>query len=105
MELKPVRCGCGGEAEPYAWVSGSYSCHCLSCGIETTNFKTPEEAVKAWNRAMGNHFREVTKKIEQTAKVFQNIDGYRCSKCFYKFETTAIPQNCPKCGSPLDWSE
>lgn len=45
-KLEPVRCGCGGKAEAYAWVTGSYSVHCLSCGIETVNCKTealPEE--------------------------------------------------------------
>ena len=59
-ELKPVRCGCGGE--PYLkYDDGAYSVMCTKCGIETKgycdhfdNFRSAKEyATKAWNRAMG----------------------------------------------------
>ena len=98
--MKPVNCGCGGEAEVYAWVSGSYSCHCLSCKIETTNCKTPEEAVTAWNKAMG----ERTAKVETVEK--PNV--YKCSECGQYFHSTAWGspvEYCSRCGCRLDWDE
>ena len=55
-ELKPVRCGCGGEAvkvqhELFSCVFG-WDIHCMKCGIETQMFDTEAEAISAWNKAM-----------------------------------------------------
>ena len=108
-ELKPVNCGCGGEAEVYAWVSGSYSCHCLSCKIETTNCKTPEEAVTAWNKAMGAKDINVPDK-ERTAKVKRSTsmlelhqwDG-TCEICGgHVYQDYVF---CQYCGARLEWDE
>ena len=118
--MKPVNCGCGGEAEVYAWVSGSYSCHCLSCKIETTNCKTPEEAVTAWNKAMSGSAEEKLKafwdgmsaemKGERTAKVetVEKPNVYKCSECGQYFHSTAWGspvEYCSHCGCRLDWNE
>ena len=108
--MKPVNCGCGGEAEVYAWVSGSYSCHCLSCKIETTNCKTPEEAVTAWNKAMSGSAEEKLKafwdgmsaemKEERTAKVKEGW-GFAVCECGHRvFEGDIY---CAHCGAKLVW--
>ena len=58
-ELKPVNCGCGGEAKIYSWneeddvQSIHYHTICMNCGIETNAYDTEIEAIEAWNRAMG----------------------------------------------------
>lgn len=54
-ELKPVRCGCGGEAVIYVthWWGKCYVCECEECGTASRPCNTEAEAVKAWNRAMG----------------------------------------------------
>lgn len=55
-ELKPVLCGCGGEAKVRGNVfSGWYMVICQKCGIETQYFSTKGEAVNAWNVAMIGH--------------------------------------------------
>lgn len=57
-ELKPVRCGCGGEAKvvkhEYFECSPTYGVTCYKCGTATNQgFDTEAEAIQAWNRAMG----------------------------------------------------
>ena len=56
--MKPVRCGCGGEAVVDSWLGGLhqanvYYVHCERCDAKTTNYFTETEAVSAWNTAMG----------------------------------------------------
>ena len=29
------------------------------------------------------------------------FDGYRCSECNYKLQTTGIPSSCPNCGADM----
>lgn len=53
-ELKPVRCGCGGEANivfPFMHTE-MYLIECNECGICTSSYNTESEAITAWNRAM-----------------------------------------------------
>lgn len=59
-ELKPCRCGCGGEAKVYEWFDGNsagcmqYFVYCLDCDISTRcDYDTEAEAIEAWNRSMG----------------------------------------------------
>lgn len=57
-ELKPVRCGCGGEAKvdkhAYYRALPTYGVRCHRCGQETRQFYMTEvEAIEAWNKAMG----------------------------------------------------
>lgn len=51
-DLKPVHCGCGGEAN-WDCLDGKHQVGCLDCGICTKSYGTEAEAVAAWNRAMG----------------------------------------------------
>ena len=57
-DLKPVRCGCGGEAEVnkvnYEGFE-DYEVHCANCFIGTDGYNTEAEAITAWNLAMTPH--------------------------------------------------
>ena len=85
-ELKPVHCGCGGEAKAMSNDSHLDGCifhfvKCAECGIDTAFYDTEAEAITAWNKAMGaNHFREGTKMMdtERTAKVPYCPERYYC---------------------------
>lgn len=107
-ELKPVRCGCGGEAEV---LNPSYThCKiiaCSRCGIRTPYMNTEAEAVSAWNRAMGNRYE--LKRFERTTKVERysfgetltyDFDGQcKCGKW-----VDALWDYCPSCGCRLEWA-
>lgn len=102
-ELKPVRCGCGGEAILDCYLgdlhrSNLYYIYCAKCDIRTSNYLSEAEAVEAWNRAMGAGKSEIaiTKGYWMTT-----YDGLHCSVCNYKCETTALPEVCPHCGTSL----
>ena len=70
-ELKPVKCGCGGEAkvetdhdtfvpgEPIDWKR----VRCSECNIRTTWRSTETEAITAWNRAMSGSAEEKLKSF------------------------------------------
>ena len=70
-ELKPVRCGCGGE--PVIWhnFSGLTFLSCKSCEITSKGYDNHFEAIEAWNRAMGANrvqFEAVAKDIDVPGK-------------------------------------
>ena len=121
-ELKPVRCGCGGEAkietdhdtlvpgEPIDWKR----VRCSECNIRTTWRHTEAEAIEVWNRAMGT--TEKSSTVERTAKVIEHdasitdTDGYKyqrseylCGNC--KKKVLGGDEYCSYCGTKLDWSE
>ena len=65
-ELKPVRCGCGGEAETSTWTGSNATIlndctvvYCSKCGIKTRVYVCPAEAIEAWNRAMSGNVKYV----------------------------------------------
>ena len=122
-ELKPVRCGCGGEAEVVT-ARGHFFVQCENCKIVTRAFRDIEKAIEAWNRAMGiTHERAVEylqntgwmqvhdrlmmmiggKDIDVPAKGYWMVsyNGLHCSKCNYKLDTTAIPDRCPNCNTEM----
>ena len=53
-ELKPVNCGCGGEAK-VDQTDGydEYQVYCPKCFMSSGTFNTEAEAIQAWNKAMG----------------------------------------------------
>ena len=72
-ELKPVNCGCGGEAEvvkhTFHGASPSYGVECTNCHTESWQFyNTEAEAVTAWNRAMGTEYRTLLKVLIHDAE-------------------------------------
>lgn len=96
-ELKPVRCGCGGEAAIRVYESmrlckqTDYYLQCKECGIATLFKNTEAEAVTAWNRAMG----------ERTAKVSKG--AYDLMRCECGMPVSSNFDFCPHCGARLEW--
>lgn len=84
-ELKPVPCGCGGEARVQrvrTLKSHVLVVMCTKCEIATNYYQTEAEAITAWNRAM------------RRAKV--DILPNTC-------EDKGEMPFCPHCGDELEW--
>ena len=99
-ELKPVRCGCGGEAqvlEPS--YTNCYVVQCGKCGIRTPYMNTDDEAITAWNRAMGN--RDELSRVERTAKPKKG--AYDLTRCECGMPVSSNFDYCPKCLARLEW--
>lgn len=61
-ELKPVRCGCGGEAKVQrvrTLKSHLIVVMCTKCEIATNYYTNEAEAITAWNTAMGTNTRRL----------------------------------------------
>ena len=81
-ELKPVRCGCGGEVVYGKWVRKvgviAHAVGCKNCGIQTKPYTTEAEAIEAWNRAMGG---VVVAKNATTERSMQECaENARCTE-------------------------
>ena len=113
-KLKPVPCGCGGEAVVHEQEYGEYEVYCPRCFITTDDYKTETDAITAWNRAMGS--TEKSSPVERTAEVIEHemiitdADGcsyhrtkYICGNC--KKKVIGGDEYCSHCGSRLDWDE
>ena len=103
--MKPVRCGCGGEAkvgEVRIW-GKYYAVKCYECGIETDPQSTEAEAVAAWNRAMGNRYK--LSRFERTAKATRKPEAffYRCEYGYGLCCEKNDMNYCPHCGCRLEW--
>ena len=102
-ELKPVRCGCGGEAiilkaDEYHQFPDTYYVSCTKCTAGVGPYDTEAEAVTTWNRAMGT--TEKSSTVERTAKVEKYSFGEQC-ECGKWVD--AIWNYCPSCGGRLEW--
>ena len=109
-ELKPVRCGCGGEVAVLIGVDKGheyYRVKCWECGTQTVKKRHKAEAVTVWNCAIGATDTNVGDK-ERTAKVERvsfgetltyDFDG-QC-KCGKWVDT--LWNYCPSCGCRLEW--
>ena len=105
-ELKSVKCGCGGEAEIDIVPIDRRRVRCQKCGIRTLSFATEADAITAWNRAMGNQFREVTKKVENQYTVGDHGKVYEYGSCgACGAPVIKSDKYCSECGARLDWSE
>jgi len=51
-QFQPCICGCGGQPE-IKELSAGWHVRCKKCYLSTSNKITPEEAVAAWNKALG----------------------------------------------------
>ena len=117
-ELKPVRCGCGGEAyhdTTRGWIPMREDAFvvwhrviCKNCGTQTKAFYTEAEAIQAWNKAMGakdinvpNKFATDTNVGNKTAKFKQDGEFLRCGKCNHIVDSGY--KYCPECGSRLEF--
>ena len=107
MSLKPVRCGCGGEAvlcesDKYDSFDFTYMIYCKECGISSDVYDTEAEAIEAWNRAMSAKDINVHDKNTVIVEPFttdMNHVGY--CKCGYL--VNAEWKYCPHCGARLEW--
>ena len=126
-ELKPIRCGCGGEANVYSWKEeddGIQSIHyhaiCMKCGIETNAYDTEAEAITAWNTAMNGLLPEgdpqknvgvaITNSTEPERKKGKwqrrkDEDCWECSECHAVLENSDIGNHnyyyCYHCGADM----
>jgi len=72
-ELKPVRCGCGGEVVVGHIEKTSYLpkdrwyIGCPKCDICTGLYDTEAEAIEAWNTAMGTNTRRLLEVLVHDA--------------------------------------
>ena len=106
-ELKPIRCGCGGEAEIFhitpEGCEGSYCVRCTECLTQTPFFnKDKNKAIEVWNTAMSVKDINVLDKATVIIEPFttdMNHVGY--CKCGYL--VNAEWEYCPLCGARLEW--
>ena len=109
-ELKPVPCGCGGEAMIETVTTRfeqkpRFRIICEKCKISTIwDYFSETEAITAWNRAMGNRLEFHT--VERTAKVktVTANNGHtwiECSRCHQEVRK-GFPY-CAGCGARLEW--
>ena len=112
-ELKPVRCGCGGEANIHKddGTFGQmpiYTVSCNTCGMRSGRRSTEVQAVTAWNRAMGTNDINVPNK-ERTYKVTDiHVDEYYCPACGAEIPHSHEDKGdnyCRECGAKLDWGK
>lgn len=112
-DLKPINCGCGGEAKVQrvrTLESHLIVVMCTKCEIATNYYTNEAEAVEAWNWAMGvkdinvpNKFVTDTNVGGKTAKFKQDGEFLICGKCNHIVDSGY--KYCPECGSRLEWNE
>ena len=124
--MKPVRCGCGGEAVlntgKIIAATGEHLANvkCKKCGIaipvkvSLDQSEAEAEAITAWNKAMGTDARTMVQvfvhdamEMEKTAKVKHNGDYFECSECGEGVALTQFGKDryCSHCGARLEWGE
>ncbi len=111
-ELKPVQCGCGGEAKIVDYLSrencqNAYYVFCKVCGMQTAEYLAEAEAVEAWNTAMGAHTTAYTTAhtTERTAKVVHkqtDVNGMPWGKCG-ECNNLVFGNYCSECGAKMEW--
>ena len=108
-ELKPVRCGCGGEAVIYVthWWGKCYVCECDECGTASRPCTTKAEAITAWNRAIGAKDINVPDKERNKGKWLRRKgeDCWECSECHAVLENSDVGNHnfyyCYHCGTDM----
>ena len=103
-ELKPVKCGCGGEAVIYVthWWGECYVCECEECGTASRPCTTEAEAITVWNRAMGERTAKVKKfPVVCFDGAYIVLSGHcDCGAVVFNDERNKY---CPHCGAELEW--
>ena len=107
-ELKPVRCGCGGEAKVQrvkTLKSHVLVVMCTKCEIATNYYTKEAEAITAWNKAMGAKDINVpTKSVENIYSVGDHDKIYVYGFCPECGSAVIKPDKyCSECGCRLEW--
>ena len=103
-ELKPVKCGCGGEAhhdsescwnpEQEEWMPNFWHrVVCKNCGTQTKAFYTKAAAITAWNKAMGVTDTNVGDKFAKDI----NVPNKGFWKPVYESEATGFDPSLAGC--------
>ena len=101
-ELKPVRCGCGGEAKVQrvkTLKSHVLVVMCTKCEIATNYYTKEAEAITAWNTAMGERTAKV-KDLDRRSETSIGWEG-TCTEC--GSYTMHDMNYCFHCGARLEW--
>ena len=107
-ELKPVRCGCGGEAKVQrvkTLKSHVLVVMCTKCEIATNYYTKEAEAITAWNTAMSAKDINVpTKSVENIYSVGDHDKIYVYGFCPECGSAVIKPDKyCSECGCRLEW--
>ena len=110
-EMKPVNCGCGGEAKIIHcdyYGDKRTSVYCTDCGIQTGYYPTETEAVTAWNRAMSGVAKDInvpnkTAKVKKQFVLITGGLGGVMPSCECGWAVNAEWKYCPSCGARLEW--
>ena len=76
---------CAFESEE--WVAGQHDAMDIIKRLASATQSNDSNALKALEREKGKWLL---------------FDGYRCSICKHKLQTTGLPQYCPHCGSEME---
>lgn len=102
-KLKPCPF-CGGEAEMIFWEAMKDArVRCKACDVSTHDYRTPEEAIEAWNKRTSSpiYGRWILYEDEDT-------NAWKCSACHKTQQLmngTPFENNwyyCPSCGAKME---
>ena len=101
--MKPVRCGCGGEAVVKMWAEPDtpFLVMCEKCKASSGDYSSEAEAIEAWNRAMG-----AKEQVSMVWKPAKHRPAYEKGICSCGYVLSVLQRDfiyCPMCGARLEW--
>lgn len=70
------------------------------CGFKNCRYQFDGNCTNK-NKYEKCEYQYLVSQLEQKKGTWVLTDGYRCSLCNYKLQTTGIPDTCPKCGASM----